>query len=100
MDETLKPCPFCGGEAEVVRETYRPVERRLLNRWELVTRALPLVCDGWLMECRGCGARGPHEYTEPVQSIQEAKTAWNRRRLDTTHRASSTSTWSAGDLEP
>jgi len=45
----LNPCPFCGGEAEIVK-----------------------VFDGVLVMCKACGLRVPFSYTE-----EEAARYWN-----------------------
>lgn len=66
MAETLKPCPFCGGEAEMVAGTYR---------------------DGGYLEntayvrCKGCGLR-TYEFheCEPAEDVQRYATEmWNER---------------------
>jgi Lar family restriction alleviation protein len=75
----LAPCPFCGGNAAIARETYVPT-RTIKTKFEGdFTGALPRVNDGWLMECETCGARGPHEYKKPIQTAEQARTAWNQR---------------------
>jgi len=80
--DRLKPCPFCGGKSTVARETHRPT-RQLQTRFDGgFTIADPIVNDGWLIECEKCGARGPHEYTDPVQTMGQAAVAWNRREPD------------------
>ena len=53
--EELKPCPFCGGEAEIV-------EDRLYGE------------DYYAGRCRSCAATSIFEFTK-----EEAMTEWNRR---------------------
>lgn len=82
--EKLRACPFCGGaEIIITRETHRPPPE-LCETDNGGYRAVPRpsVMDGWIAECRQCGARGPHEYTNPVQSIERAAYAWNARPLE------------------
>jgi hypothetical protein len=86
--ETL-PCPFCGGNALLSREYYRPTVPYEVRPSALAgirtdhatthTPLLPQVNDGWLMECEKCGARGPHEYPAPIQNRDEAVKLWNGR---------------------
>lgn len=60
MSETveLKPCPFCGGKADVL----------------IVPSYLEGGKSGWLVKCLcGCCNQMPH------MSKQEAMEAWNRR---------------------
>lgn len=54
-NEELKPCPFCGGEAEIV-------EDRLYGE------------DYYAGRCRSCAATSIFEFTK-----EEAIAAWNRR---------------------
>lgn len=54
----LKPCPFCGGEAET---SNRRFERTLLS---------------WVY-CTSCGSAGGYRYTE-----QQAIEVWNTRAYD------------------
>ena len=69
MREELKPCPFCGGEAEVAEGTY--------TAWE----------EGYSVRCRHCaltfGASGRlgecYEWSCSFKSEEEAIEAWNRR---------------------
>lgn len=58
MNEELKPCPFCGGEAEVIKlENYHTQSYR------------------YFVTCRVCGAEIPRI----SRSRQQAKSVWNRR---------------------
>jgi len=52
MNEVLKPCPFCGGDAEKV------------NNWNG-------TC---IIVCKGCGVQTYHALVE-----REAVEAWNKR---------------------
>lgn len=56
-DETLKPCPFCGGEAEMCHVT---------QLWE--------PRDAYWVKCKNCRISGTHHTTEA-----EAIAAWNSR---------------------
>jgi Lar family restriction alleviation protein len=59
----LKPCPFCGGNGEIVRE---------------VTEALTVW---YFIRCLDCGATGSIEGEEPDNpdgGVSDATTAWNR----------------------
>lgn len=56
----LKPCPFCGGEAEVVTRTFK--------KWMLKTITYHYI------RCQVCRATSAPDYSEA-----EAATAWNRR---------------------
>ena len=51
-DKELKPCPFCGGEADFIGETA-------------------------IIKCKQCG--GAFIVTNPLISKLEASQAWNRR---------------------
>ena len=55
MNEKLKPCPFCGGEAEIV-------EDRLYGE------------DYYAGRCKSCAATSIFEFTK-----EEAVDKWNRR---------------------
>ena len=61
MSETLRHCPFCGGEAIIDKSDYRFPDG---------THAL----DGYSARCIGCGARTCEYKTELL-----AADAWNRR---------------------
>ena len=41
--ENLRPCPFCGGEAKLVRKEYG---------W--MAKSTPMICDLWLVRCQSC----------------------------------------------
>lgn len=59
---SLKPCPFCGGEAKSCH-----------------------IRDGRQIVCTACGGRGPSEFHGPVimESAEERAVAgWNRRAHD------------------
>ena len=60
----LKPCPFCGGEAE---------KAHLRKRWH---RALGIYCPIYI-RCKVCSATSPVKYT-----VENAREAWNRRAED------------------
>ena len=65
MDE-LRPCPFCGGEAEVIPHMY-----------------FSLALNGWKPErygvvCKDCNTSGNQFFRGEQQAIE----AWNRRRGD------------------
>ena len=74
MDETikLKPCPFCGGEAEMYNGT-------------------DIVGKYWYVRCKKCYSRGAgayesgkelepqEEYTAIIRAWERAIEAWNRR---------------------
>lgn len=66
MDIKLKPCPFCGCEAEVMHLATRDGEEV-----------------GACAFCRECGASSRSYYTDVCgdeeRAIAEAATAWNRR---------------------
>lgn len=55
MDEKLKLCPFCGGEAELTQDRYRGLNT-------------------FYVRCCGCGARTDFEYAEEF-----AAELWNGR---------------------
>jgi Lar family restriction alleviation protein len=57
MSEELKPCPFCGGDAQV---TYF---------WQSYSH---------MIVCEDCGNKTPPQHTK-----DEAVAAWNRRASDT-----------------
>lgn len=73
MNEKLKPCPFCGGEAEIYPEVDRTMGKF------------------WYIRCKRCYSRGSGIY-ESVRELEpeeehaaitgaweKATEAWNRR---------------------
>lgn len=78
MDK-LKPCPFCGGEAELVREAIR-VESNQMSK----------IKDRWVVKCkRGCCCtcewidniyhRPDGELIIASNGAKDAVEMWNRR---------------------
>lgn len=61
MEVELKPCPFCGGKAELIRWSI----------WEGSE-----ITD--FVQCTECTADGKHFHDEPDKAIA----AWNRRTDD------------------
>lgn len=51
MPKELKPCPFCGGEAETIH------------------------CCGWKVYCPSCGIKTPDSYSQERYVIE----FWNKR---------------------
>jgi hypothetical protein len=82
-EKKLKSCPFCGSEkVGLSRELFRPPPELCEieghpGQYTSIPRSV--ISDGWLIECETCGARGPHEYTNPVQSMDKARMSWNQR---------------------
>lgn len=80
----LRPCPFCGGEAEAATDAYR--ERFINELFGCVTESA--ARNVWVF-CTVCGARGRtiHDrdydgYRNPEREERlkaEAAEAWNRR---------------------
>lgn len=66
MVETLKPCPFCGGEAELVAGAHR--DGGYIENFAFV-------------RCKGCGARSYefHECMTPDEVQGYVSGTWNRR---------------------
>ena len=62
MDETIKPCPFCGGVAGVDKTNY------------YFEDSGELAMSAWVVSCRVCGMR-----TEQYRSEEGAVAVWNRR---------------------
>lgn len=64
-DPRLKPCPFCGSVYLLVTSIsdFGMDPKKKLNRAVI---------------CQDCWAGGPHS----VQTVQEARDAWNRRPSD------------------
>ena len=54
----LKPCPFCGGEAEIQHSAYYDI----------------CILDYIWVECKGCDV-----HTRDCDSEEEAAELWNRR---------------------
>ena len=67
-DNGLKPCPFCGGKAELRQEGFDP-------RW-IPTRNDPDSggCPPYYVKCNDCGANTEYRYAYP-----DAEKLWNRR---------------------
>jgi Lar family restriction alleviation protein len=63
-NEKLKPCPFCGGEAEVKRGEIWLYNG---NRYD------PMNWNGWIVSCKNCN------HIEEGVEKSEAIAAWNRR---------------------
>lgn len=63
-NEKLKPCPFCGGEAEVKRGEIWLYNG---NRYD------PMNWNGWIVSCKNC------KHAEEGVEKSEAIAAWNRR---------------------
>lgn len=60
----LKPCPFCGGEAELAHlKKHRH-------------KVLGIYCPVYI-RCKGCGSTSPVKVT-----VEEAIEQWNRRATD------------------
>lgn len=70
MSDTLKPCPFCGGEAEL---------DRTMERFEYCTGGPNSVMDyGYWVYCTKCDA-SLGAINVPPSSPEEATRDWNRR---------------------
>lgn len=63
----LKPCPFCGGKAQI--KIYEADEKP----FEYYSRRYAVQCE-WTGEEQGCGAEGQHSKVESI-----AIEAWNNR---------------------
>lgn len=63
-NEELKPCPFCGGEAEVKRGEIWLYNG---NRYD------PMNWNGWIVSCKNC------KHAEEGVEKSEAIAAWNSR---------------------
>lgn len=80
----LRPCPFCGGEAQADNDAYR--ERYINEVFGYVTE--PAARNAWVF-CTVCGAKGrtihDREYDgyksreREERMRQEAAEAWNHR---------------------
>lgn len=77
--ENLRPCPFCGGEAKLVRR-YN----------SLLTKPIVTLCDSWLVSCQTCGCSTENFPDEIYRSnagelvvgedgVAKAVAAWNNR---------------------
>lgn len=83
----LRPCPFCGGEAEAATDAYR--ERFINELFGYVTE--PAARNVWIF-CTVCGARGRTIHDRDYDGCRnpereerlkaEAAEAWNRRESD------------------
>ncbi len=62
--ETLKPCPFCGMEAE---GEYPPQPAKL---------SVPWAADMWTVQCENCGASAGYETNK-----ESAAELWNTREV-------------------
>lgn len=62
--EKLKPCPFCGGEAEIKRGEIWLYNG---NQYD------PMSWNGWIVSCKNCN------HIEEGVEKSEAVAAWNRR---------------------
>ena len=56
--KTLKSCPFCGGRASLINDTYGQ------------------KC---VIECDSCGVTMIREYNAHYSALNKVTTAWNRR---------------------
>lgn len=65
MDEKLKPCPFCGGKANII--VVEPHKHFL-------AKFMPDYEGGAFVECSGCTC------ALSAESREEAIEAWNRRQ--------------------
>ena len=61
MQEKLKPCPFCGGEARLIS----------------LHNCFGLSGVRWIVECIKCGCKTSKEISD-----HDAKEKWNRREND------------------
>ena len=77
--QTIRECPFCGGDA-IFSRVQRPPTVEIVDCEYVSSTHHPH--DGHIIECIPCGARSPHDYTEPPQSREQAIDAWNRRVQD------------------
>ena len=67
----LKPCPFCGGQAE---------ERYLKRKMLFARFVFPYSTHFVYIRCAGCAATSEVKWTR-----EEAIEAWNRRANDEQH---------------
>lgn len=70
-EDELKPCPFCGGKAELRQEDFDP-------RW-MPTRNDPDSggCPPYYVKCNDCGASTEYRY-----AYSDAVELWNRRSYE------------------
>ena len=66
MPNELKPCPFCGGEAEIVPHKFFS---EILKAW---------MVDCYGVECKNCHTSGYQFWGTEAHAIA----AWNRRTYD------------------
>lgn len=71
MENDLKPCPFCGGEANL---GFAPGSTKFYWGADGFEKSTPVL---YRMICGGC-----HCSTEAAQDAKTAKMLWNRRVND------------------
>lgn len=77
----IKPCPFCGGEAEIVRIPFAVMTPETIGLYEQRRRVgatVDSIETNWFFPqfvgCKTCGIR-----TEEDKDIKVIIAAWNRR---------------------
>ena len=80
----LKPCPFCGGQAEAATDEYR--ERFINDLFGSIIE--PAAKNAWIF-CTVCGAKGRNIHDSEYDGFkdskrescmkEEAAAAWNQR---------------------
>lgn len=73
--EELKPCPFCGGEAELMRVSYGHSSGVLKDSWKV-------VCGNGCCEIKSCEdliTRDETGVSIITDGIEKAINAWNTR---------------------
>ena len=65
MSEELKPCPFCGGEGEVITQIMKIIKNR--------DNPLAPAVTFFFCKCKTCKA----STVSPKEIAEEAITAWN-----------------------